>query len=464
MTNPFTIAQPTANFVDPYMTTERRANLGIRFSVFESLITRDTGSMFVPALATKWDVDSDARTWTFSLRDKVLFHDGEQFSAWHVAESIERILNPERVGELGTTGVIQAYLTGARVTVITKQTIRIETVEPMADLLDILVELPISSATLAGTGPYTVEAVDSDHVEMKAFPHYWGPPPSYARLRWISMPDAAERQRSLIAGDVDLITDVPTHHTSAIGDSPGVTMTTHWSPTCVAFLCNCFDGPCTDARVRQALNLGLDIHALIRDVTDGDAQPINGPLTPDHFAYEPSVPPYPWDPETAKRLLDRAGHGSGLDLILDVPTRLPEEAPALARAMAAQWESLGVQTTIRLHHDREEYANAVRTKAIGDAACFDSSPLSSFRVLREKLHSRIAGPWWQGYENRMVDSLLDQATITVDTSARQSLYRNAYRLIRDDAPWVFLYRPANRWASRSGARWRPSPAGWIDMR
>jgi len=463
MTKPFTIAQPMPTFVDPYLTTDRRANLGIRFAVFESLISRDSGSTFVPALATNWEVEPDARTWTFSLREKILFHDGEQFSARHVAESFERIMNPDHGGELGTSGVIQAYLTGARVSILSKQTIRIETVEPMADLLDILVEMPISSATLTGTGPYMVETVDADQITMQVFPQYWGSPPSYGRLRWISMPDTAERQQSLIAGDVDLITDVPAHHAFSTGIDPEVAVITRWSPTCVAFLCNCFEGPCADTRVRQALNLGLDKYALIHDVIDGDAQPINGPLTPDHFAFDPSVPLYPFDQESAKRLLDQAGFGSGLDLTLDVPTTLPDEAPALARAMAAQWESLGVHATIRQHHDREAYATTVRSKAIGDAACFDSSPLSSFRVLREKLHSRIAGPWWQGYENHTVDSLLDQAAVTVDTGARQSIYRSAYRLIRGDAPWIFLYRPVNRWASRAGAQWQPSPTGWVDM-
>jgi peptide/nickel transport system substrate-binding protein len=83
----------------------------------------------------------------------------------------------------------------------------------------------------------------------------------------------------------------------------------------------------------------------------------------------------------------------------------------------------------------------VRAKQIGDGCCFDSSPLSTYRVLREKLHSRVEGPWWQGYANSEVDTLIDMAATTVDDADRQAIYRRAYRLIRDDAPWIFLYSP-----------------------
>ena len=87
----------------------------------------------------------------------------------------------------------------------------------------------------------------------------------------------------------------------------------------------------------------------------------------------------------------------------------------------------------------------VKAKRIDDACCFDSSPLSTWRVLREKFHAGVAGSWWQGYDNPEVDALLDLAAATVDDARRQALYRRACRLIRDDAPWVFLYSPSLGW-------------------
>jgi peptide/nickel transport system substrate-binding protein len=87
----------------------------------------------------------------------------------------------------------------------------------------------------------------------------------------------------------------------------------------------------------------------------------------------------------------------------------------------------------------------VQGKTIDDACLFDSSPLSTFRVLREKLHSGLSGPWWQGYKNPEVDSLIDQAARTIDEAQRRSIYRRVYSKISDDAPWIFLYSPNFFW-------------------
>ena len=79
---------------------------------------------------------------------------------------------------------------------------------------------------------------------------------------------------------------------------------------------------------------------------------------------------------------------------------------------------------------------------------------------KARTHSGLAGPWWQGYHNPEVDRLLDQAQSTPDAPERQALFRSAYRLIRDDAAWLFLYNPILAWAAGPKARgWQPSVDG-----
>jgi ABC-type transport system substrate-binding protein len=51
-----------------------------------------------------------------------------------------------------------------------------------------------------------------------------------------------------------------------------------------------------------------------------------------------------------------------------------------------------------------------------------------------------------------VDALIDQARATVDRTSRQMLYHCVYRMIRDDAPWLFLYRPRLFWGVKPQAR------------
>jgi peptide/nickel transport system substrate-binding protein len=107
----------------------------------------------------------------------------------------------------------------------------------------------------------------------------------------------------------------------------------------------------------------------------------------------------------------------------------------------------------------------VRDKKINDACCFDSSPRSTFRVLREKLHSTLRGPWWEGYTNPQVDALVAKAQATVSDADRQRIYREIYSIVRDDAPWVFLYRPTNYWGARETvAGWTPRADGLLLLR
>ena len=106
----------------------------------------------------------------------------------------------------------------------------------------------------------------------------------------------------------------------------------------------------------------------------------------------------------------------------------------------------------------------MKVKAIHDACCFDSSPISTFRALREKFHGGLKGPWWLGYSNESLDRTLDSAQATVDPDRRRQLYRSAYRTLHADAPWIYLYNQLDRWGlSPRLADWQPTVDGLISI-
>ena len=95
---------------------------------------------------------------------------------------------------------------------------------------------------------------------------------------------------------------------------------------------------------------------------------------------------------------------------------------------------------------------------------FDSSPLSTFRVLAEKIDARVAGSWWLGFHNEAVEKLLDAGRRTSDGPARETIYRQAYRHLQDDPPWLYLYNPL-RVVGVAGSHpdWRTRPDGVLDV-
>jgi peptide/nickel transport system substrate-binding protein len=440
--------------------------------MYEALVRLDDRGNFAPSLAASWTLADDAQTWTFKLRQNVRCHNGDLLKSQDTVESIKRACDPTLGGDLGTEGLYYSYLKDMTLEALDDQTVQMVTATPMADLLDLIVDIPIIPQgaltglpqTPVGSGPYRLVEEGSNLVVMEAFDQYWDGTPPVRRIFWRAEPDAGRRVDMLLAGEVDLITQVPLDQRRAIEENTVVDLVIAPSSVCAVFMCNAQAGVCADRRVRQALNYALDMSAIIDEVMAGTAEPLNGPLTLLHFGSDPDTPPYPYDPEKARELLADAGYGDGMRLVLNVPTVLPDEATHLAGLMADYYAKVGVDTEIKEFSDRPGYADRVKAKQIDDACCFDSSPLSTFRPLREKFHSGIRGPWWQGYVNGEIDKLLDQAQATTDSAERQQVYRRAYRIIRDDAPWIFFYSPTLAWGIGPRARgWKPTIDGLVKL-
>lgn len=459
--------QPHVGIGDPHVSSDDRSRLSILSSLVEPLVRRAPGGLYAPQLAARWTLSEDARSWTFALREGVTFHDGARLEAGDVVASLARVRDEKVGGELGTQGVYQSYLVGSVIEALDATTVRLATPEPMADLLDLLVELPIlprsgPAGGRIGTGPYRLIEAGASAVVTEAYDGYWGRRPVARRLHWHGQADPAERVRALLAGEADLISGVPVEFHQLIEEAREVELVSATSSVCSTFMCNLDAGPCADRHVRQALNYALDVPAIIDGVMAGSAELLTGPFTSLHLGFDPAVAAYPFDPQRARALLADAGYRDGLALTFDIPSVLPDEAPRLAGLMTEQYAEVGIDLEVIEHADRPAYAEMIRAGEMHDACCFDSSPLSTYRLLREKFHGGVRGPWWLGYRNAEVDDLIERAQATADSDERQRRYRRIHRLVRDDAPWVFLYSPRLYWGLGARARgWQPKVDGLI---
>jgi peptide/nickel transport system substrate-binding protein len=439
-----TIQQPRVALDDPHACTDASDVLTVFTAVFETLVTLGADG-WVPAVASTWTQSEDARSITLTLRDGVRFHDGEVCDAAAVLANIERMARPDMGATLGAGGVYAQYLAGMRGSVIDAVTLRIETAEPLADILDILgyghlaspraLAADDTARRLVGSGPYRLEGmVDGERViasrhDARA---------AHGEIAWRAVPDADARLEAVASGQAHVANGLPASALSRL-DARSLVRTV--MPTAIILMFNAAAGPGRDVRVRRALNLAIDREALIRDVLDGLGAPLAGFISPRHDAFDPSAPPVPFDRDEARRLLREAGYGAGLQMTLFAPTRLPDETPRLVAALQKQLADVGVSFVVHVEPDRVRYANRVRTKEIEDICVFDSSPMSTFRVLAEKIDSRLRGSWWQGYQNAAVETLIDQGRRTIDVTRRLAIWRAAFRALQADPPWLVLYNP-----------------------
>ena len=454
--------QPGLPLGDPHICSDDKDRVSLISAIYEALVEMGGPGIYKPSLAEAWRTDRDASIWEFRLRRDALFHNKHQLDSDDVTASLERVRSPKVGGILGTKGVYASYLDNAKFEAVNVDRVRVTLKEPMADLLDLLSAMPIVPEDVLddlpeehiGSGPYMVNDLDEDKVTMTAHLHHWRGKPTYRRLRWLAEPDEEERIKAL------------THEANvATGLSPEGSKHTHVEGTqiesrlgsmCIIYLLNCLKGPCRGKRVRRALNLAIDRDEIVDKIMYGCAEPLTGPLTPLHLGWDPDVPGFRHDPDEARQLLRDAGYSDGLTLKMDTPNESPDEAIPLSRMIAEQYKNVGIQIELRVYQDRSDYSEMVRNKKIGDLCCFDSSPLSTFRVLREKIHSKLQGPWWEGYSNPEVDALTEKAQRTTDEEERRITYLHTYNILADDAPWLFIYRPEYNWAVKPGSDWTPS--------
>jgi peptide/nickel transport system substrate-binding protein len=444
------IIQPRAALDDPHACTDSSDVLGIFGALFDALVRRGPDG-YKPALAKSWAMSDDARTTMFELTPGVRFHDGEPCDAEAVKHCLERMARPDMGATLGAPGVYAQYLADLEVRIIGRDKLSLTTSSPLADILDILQAghivspraLAAAGDDLAkravGTGPYRLVSVTpGEEITADAVPHRSRDEPRHARISWRAEASAEARFAALSRGAAHVANGIE-HAAAATRPDDRITRIDYLAPTAIIMMFNCMAGPGSDPRVRRALNLAIDRKALVRDVLHGAGQPLHGYVSPAHDGWDPSAGDIPSDREEARALLRQAGYGAGVAFDVFCPTRLPDEAQRLVAALETQLSDLGVSFKVHLETDRVHYANQVRLKNIHDICVFDSSPMSCFRVLHEKIDSRVRGSWWEGYENPAAERLMDCARRTVARDARLAIQREIYRLLQQDPPWIYLY-------------------------
>jgi peptide/nickel transport system substrate-binding protein len=211
----------------------------------------------------------------------VKFHNGDILNAEDVTATLGRVLDPAIGGSFGTQGVYLSYLGNAEISVLDALEVRIQTEEPMADLLDLLVAMPISPKSeldklpheYVGSGPYKIKEQTENKTILMSHDLYWGKAPAYEEIHWIAEGSSEKRVESLLSGGADIIAGISRQESENIKLSGTAAAHDLKSGLCIIFMCNAQKGPLQDRRVRQALNYALDTDASLERSNMGQPHP-----------------------------------------------------------------------------------------------------------------------------------------------------------------------------------------------
>jgi peptide/nickel transport system substrate-binding protein len=426
------------------------------YQMYDSLVRIDPTGKIIPWLAEKWDVSSDGKKVTFSLRKGVKYHDGTPFDADSVKWNIDRYRNTDgsaRKGELAPV---------ASVDVVDPSTVAFNLSTPFSPLLALLVDragMMVSrqvaesagqdftrKAFKAGTGPFVLtEAVKDDHMTFEKNPDWWGTDASGGKLPLLDkviirpIVDSNVRLTNLKTGDAQYanniapkdVASVKTDSSVAYKEVPGLAFGSLVTNRKEGFVFN-------EPRYVKAVSMALDRQELLDKAFFGVGVVGYGAVAPSHFAYDSNFKPFAKaDPDGAKALVDQVGKGP-----LAFEFLVPSGDPALlqqAQLVQAQLRKASIDAQIV----QLEFAQILKQQTdhvykgmtyVGWSGRVDPDGNSYDFNYTDRPNNDSS------YSNPEVDKLLDQQRQSSDQSVRTDAFRKAEQIYVVDDPARVWFR------------------------
>lgn len=458
------VAVPTfPNSLDASVAAERNAQ-NVSWQMFDSLVWANEQNVIEPALAERWEVSEDGREFTFFLRQNVEFHNGEPFNADAVVFSWERGIQPHIEWS-------DRWARASAVERIDDYTVRITTAEPDPLLLGVMAQHwnivpPVYTQEVGddrfgespvGTGPFRfVEWVREDRIVLERNDSYWREGlPRVDRVVFRPIPEASTRMAAIQTGEIDIVNRLTVEQAGALESIDGVRVVTY--PIDRVFyitfnnLTSGIGEPTMDPRVRRAMNYAVDRQAIIDSLFGGRAQLATGLMTPSNLGYDPTIEPFPFDPDRARELLAEAGFPDGFEIGFAAPAGAYTNFEQVAEAVQGFLGDVGIVTDLEIMESGRFWdlqAEKQLPPLFGDSWSERSG--ESLPRLRGAL-----GGWdasFSQWSDPVIDDLLDRISVTVDQNERAALYRELHRYMQEDPPFIYLYIPETFEAVRSNVQ------------
>lgn len=428
-----------------------------RLGVIDNLIEVDENIKLVPGLAESWTISPDKKTWTFTLREGVLYHDGTPLTAGSVKSSLERL---QRAGSLLKDVPLQS------IEAPDDHTLVLTTTEPFAPLAAYMAmgeSAPLAPSSFdesdeiikpVGTGPFVFESwKPKNEVVLARNDAYWGPKANVAKVVYRAVPDAVTRLAMLRAGDLDIAQILPPDAIDSLEQSGKFTIMRTAIGRCRMMGLNMAKEPFSDIRVRKAVNLAVNRQDLVDYVLEGVGETATTLYPPMVFWANENVQGFPFDPAAAKKLLTEAGwvdeNGDGIREKDGAPLHVklvtyPERAalPPTAEVVQAQLGDVGFDVELVVVQVDAAEAMAKQGKhdmfLVGRGLLFVPDP--DYNLMKDYYSTNaLAGGWGAyHYKNNKVDALLLEGRAEFDQTKRKVIYDQIQELLMEDSPMAYL--------------------------
>lgn len=432
-----TIGLPVQTGQDPLFGATQATRLLSR----EGLILPSRDGRVQPRLAERWAESPDGLTWTFQLGGNAFFHDGAPVQASDVKGSLERSLkNNDRDLSPGLADITAIEVREPREILIrlaARSTF-------LLDDLGVAITKPTTNGVVA-TGPFTVQSTSDTEIIMTAVSNYHRGKPVVDRIVLKSYPAVRTAWAAMMRGEVDFLYEVGPDALEFIQPEASVRVFPFLRNYVYALVFNSKRSFFANSHVRQALNFAVNRPTLVEQAFRGKGVTANGPAWPLHWAYDASVPQYPYDPSRASALLDAAnvppvqlGANDGVPSRLRFVCLVPQSFALWERlALLIQRDLSKIGVDMQIHEVSFGEFNQRIAEGSFDTVMMEMVAGSSISRPHFFWHSGSRLNTW-GYKNPNVDRALDE----IRRSSTEGNYRAAFRQFQleqiEDPPAIFV--------------------------
>jgi len=435
------------------------------YAMHDALVKPMPDKTVAPSLAESWTVSKDGLVYEFVLRKGVKFHNGEPVTGEDVKFSLERYKG-------AAAGTLKAKI--AAVEVVDPGRVRIRLKQAWPDFMTFYGTPATGAAWIVpkkyvekvgddgfkrapiGAGPYKFVSFNPGiELVLEANEQYWRKVPSVKRLVFRSVPDDTTRLAMLKRGEADIAYSLRGALAEEVKRTPGLSLkassptftewvvfTEQWDPK----------SPWHDQRVRLAANLAIDRKTLNDAEYLGFARP-TASIIPHTFEFYWPAPPYPYDPERAKKLLADAGYAKGFDageLVCDAVYA------GTGEAVVNNLLNVGIRAKLR-PLERAAFYKGDAEKSFkklvrpGSAAAGNAATRIEAFVITGGIRS------YGGYPD--IDGLYREQAVELDPKKREAMLHKMQQLIYERAMFAPIVEPA--FLSGVGSRVDPATLSLI---
>jgi peptide/nickel transport system substrate-binding protein len=476
-------AQNDVISLDPHSQNHATTN-GIMQHVYEGLVRYNKKFQVEPSLATSWQFVTPTQV-RFNLRKNIKFHDGSPFTADDVVFSYGRIMQPQ--------GTMQIYVQGVKeMRKVDDLTVDVILSGPNPVLLPNLVDFRIMSRAWSaknksenvqdfkakedtyasrntnGTGPYILKSWEPDkRIVLQANTAWWDKiEGNVTEVIYTPIKSDQTRVAALLAGDVDLLTDLPTQDVARLSkdaklkvlegaENRTIFIGMDQSSNELKYSDVKGKNPFKDIRVRRAMNMAVDRDAIRRVTMRGLSIPASIMVAPSVHGWSADLDKVsPMNVDAAKKLLAEAGYPNGFSFQLDCPNNRYVNDEEICQALVGMWSRVGLK--VRLLAQSMPIFIAKIQNFDHDAymlgwgvANFDAN-----YTLLSLMHTKTTGAAGSFNLGRISDAKLDgliqACNVEIDVKKRDAMLREALTLVRDQYYYVPLHHQLRPWAMKKG--------------